>query len=59
MFCPYVQSAYTRITLISYNGEGNENGSIIHENYINKECRKEQCGAWHKGKCNYKVEEKK
>ncbi len=59
MFCPYIQSTFIRTTLISYNNAGNENGSVISENYINKECKKEQCGAWYKGKCNFRREEKK
>lgn len=57
MFCPYIRSSCSRIAVISYNQEGNENGSILTEHYANMDCKKEECGAWYMGKCNYKMEE--
>jgi len=53
MFCPYVRKTCTRITKIAYNDQESENGSIVHEMYTNAECKKEECGAWYDGRCNY------
>lgn len=53
MFCPYVRKYYTRATLIDYDEENIEKGSIISEQYINEECKKEECGAWFDGRCRY------
>ena len=56
MFCPYVRKTYTRYTGIYYNEDNLEVGSLIHERYTNEECKKEQCGAWYKGKCRYNLQ---
>lgn len=56
MFCPYVKRGWTRGTVISYNEEGQETGSIISESYIIEECKKEECGVWHDGRCKYNDE---
>lgn len=53
MLCPYVRKYYTRVTLIDYDEENIEKGSIISEQYINEECKKEKCGAWFDGRCRY------
>ena len=53
MFCPYLRKEYIRFTGISYNRDMLEDGSIIYEQYINKECKKEKCGAYYNGRCNY------
>ncbi len=53
MLCPYVRKYYTRTTLIDYDDENIEKGSIISEQYINERCKKEECGAWYDGRCRY------
>lgn len=54
MFCPYVRKTYTRVVKIHYDEElQQEDGSILHEQYANIECKKEQCGAWCDGRCRY------
>ena len=53
MFCPYVRSVYTRATMIDYDEDNIEVGSIISEQYVNAECKKEECGAWYEGRCRY------
>ena len=57
MFCPYVRNGCFRTTLIKYDENGSEIGSVIGENYTNSECKKEECGVWHNNRCNYKMEE--
>lgn len=51
MFCPYVRKTFTRATIIHYNNDDIEDGSVVHEIYTNAECKKEECGAWNDGKC--------
>lgn len=53
MFCPYVRKTYTRITGIHYNVDEVEDGSVIHEEFSNMECKKAECGAWNDGRCRY------
>ena len=53
MFCPYVLKTYIKATIIDNDGNGNECGHIISEQYIHEDCKKEECGAWYKGKCRY------
>ncbi len=55
MFCPYVRKLCTRATIIKYNQDNIEEGSIVSEYYQNEECKKEQCGVWNEGKCNFKI----
>lgn len=54
MFCPYVRNTYTRVVKIYYDEElQQEDGSILHEQYTNAECKKEECGAYFDGRCRY------
>lgn len=55
MICPYLVKAHTRITGIGYKKETPEmeNGSVTVEVYNYMECKKEKCGAWHRGRCRY------
>lgn len=53
MFCPYVRKTYTRLVIIGYNQEQQENGSVLYEQYTNQECKQAECGAWHRGRCRY------
>lgn len=53
MFCPYIRKYFTRAILINYDEDMIEQGSIVSEQYINEECKKEECGAWYDGKCHY------
>lgn len=53
MFCPYVRKSYLRATAIHYNEDVVEDGSLVFEKYQNETCKKEKCGAWCDGKCNY------
>ena len=51
--CPYVTKYCTRATIIAYDEDMIEQGSIISEQFVNEECKKEQCGAWYGGRCRY------
>lgn len=53
MFCPYVMKNYTKACLIDINENQTELGHVISENYQYQECKKKECGAWYKGRCNY------
>lgn len=53
MICPYLKKYYTRATIIKYNEDNIEEGSIISEQFVNEECKKKECGAWYKGRCRY------
>lgn len=53
MFCPYIRKSYTRLVGIHYDADGIEDGSLLHEEYRNIKCQKEQCGVWKDGHCNY------
>lgn len=53
MFCPYVRKSYLRATAIHYNEDVVEDGSLVFEKYENQPCKKEECGVWNNGKCNY------
>lgn len=56
MVCPY---AVNRHTVQQTVNEYDENGYvkmqqlIEHNNAEFAECKKEECGAWHEGRCNY------
>lgn len=51
MICPYKKSIHTvEIT------EEIEDKTIhtVREDYVHEQCLKENCGAWHDGKCEFK-----
>ena len=57
--CPYIKNSYIRVALIHYDQDGNEDGSVVSESFMNPQCQREKCGAWYNGRCNYQMEEKK
>lgn len=59
MICPYNRKTLTQVTQYTNDLVNEENGfikshqEVIREEYAMMDCQQENCGAWHKGKCNY------
>ena len=57
MICPYVQNSHIQI---QDNIRSQEYVDLV-DKYItidywgNMQCKKEECGAWHDGRCEYNV----
>lgn len=53
MVCPYRKS----IHIVETNYEKDDTTTKTYrEDYMYESCAKEECGAWHDGKCNYRSE---
>lgn len=51
MICPYRLST---VVIIDTNEEKEGKSTSTHrEDYFEQQCKKEECGAWYNGKCNY------
>lgn len=60
MKCPYITHSRSVVEeTYEYNDDGVQTAAIRIENNTAKmiECEKENCGAWHEGKCCYSVSE--
>lgn len=59
MFCPYavhrseVLQSHSQETLANDGAHGNIVTQIFHNKAEFAECLREQCGAFHKGRCHY------
>ena len=53
MICPYLLKIYTRATIINYDENNIEQGSIVSEQYAREDCKQKECGAWYRGRCRY------
>ena len=53
MICTYLLKIYTRATIINYDENNIEQGSIVSEQYAREDCKQKECGAWYRGRCRY------
>lgn len=57
MFCPYAVDTVTATqTTLEYDDNGNQTVANTVEKRKNRflACAKEECGAWHDGRCHYR-----
>ena len=55
--CPYIIENETQATMIFYDEQGHETGSVISKQWRHPTCLKKKCGAYvvkgKKGRCTY------
>lgn len=59
IICPYIRKSLRYVKQYKNNLVSEESGivrsneEVVIEEYAQMECKQEQCGVWHDGKCNY------